>query len=236
MKRWQVVLTIGMVFTTPCLAQDVYAARFQDPATQRYYEQNRQLYEQQQYRTQQMPVQRVWRRYENRYDNQNAWEERNARPERRMARVPSESSQNRYQPHLMPDQMDTDGEKVFIFSPKLLTWAAYDSSGQLVRKGHGSAGRNYCPDIGRRCHTPTGSFRVQSKRGAECKSSIYPKPRGGAKMPYCMFFHKHYAVHGSYDVPDYNASHGCVRVYPQDAQWLNSSFMSIGTKVIVKPY
>jgi len=232
MKRWHVVMTIGIVFTTPCLAQDVYAVRFQDPNTQRYYEQNRQLYDQQEQQTQQVPVQRVWRRY----DDQRAREERNVRPSRRVASAPAESGQNRFQPHLMPEQIAAYGEKVFIFSPKLLTWAAYDSNGELVRKGHGSAGRGYCPDIHRACHTPTGSFRVQSKRGADCKSSIYPRPRGGAKMPYCMFFHKQYAVHGSYDVPDYNASHGCVRVYPQDAQWLNSTFMSIGTKVIVKPY
>ncbi|HAT9080505.1 TPA: L,D-transpeptidase family protein, partial [Legionella pneumophila subsp. pneumophila] len=34
----------------------------------------------------------------------------------------------------------------------------------------------------------------------------------------------------------YNASHGCVRVKPQDARWLSQNFIKIGTKVIIKSY
>ena len=53
-------------------------------------------------------------------------------------------------------------------------------------------------------------------------------------MPYCMFFHGGYALHGSNFVPDYNASHGCVRMSPDDAQWLNEDFVQEGlTKVHV---
>ncbi len=52
-------------------------------------------------------------------------------------------------------------------------------------------------------------------------------------MPYCMFFHGGYALHGSYELPGYNASHGCVRMYKADAEWLNQSFLRIGSKVIV---
>ncbi|EHL30252.1 hypothetical protein LDG_7762 [Legionella drancourtii LLAP12] len=55
-------------------------------------------------------------------------------------------------------------------------------------------------------------------------------------MPYCMYFSKNYAIHGSYEVPNYNASHGCVRLIPSDARWLSRNFMKIGTKVIIKPY
>jgi lipoprotein-anchoring transpeptidase ErfK/SrfK len=51
-----------------------------------------------------------------------------------------------------------------------------------------------------------------------------------------MFFSKHYAIHGSSDVPNYNASHGCVRVKPKDARWLHKNFMHIGTTVIIKSY
>jgi lipoprotein-anchoring transpeptidase ErfK/SrfK len=51
-----------------------------------------------------------------------------------------------------------------------------------------------------------------------------------------MFFSKHYAIHGSPDVPNRNASHGCIRVKPRDAAWLHRHFIRMGTKVIVKSY
>lgn len=105
-----------------------------------------------------------------------------------------------------------------------------------VKSGRASGGRSYCPDVGRSCKTPAGTFYIQSKGGAGCRSSRYPVGKGGAKMPYCMFFSRYYAVHGSYDVPPRNASHGCIRVTPSDALWLHRNFMDIGTKVIVKPY
>ncbi|HSW70413.1 MAG TPA: L,D-transpeptidase family protein, partial [Gammaproteobacteria bacterium] len=41
---------------------------------------------------------------------------------------------------------------------------------------------------------------------------------------------------GSYEVVDGNASHGCVRLKVQDAEWLRFNFVSIGTKVVVLPY
>lgn len=124
----------------------------------------------------------------------------------------------------------------FTYNPKTLQWKAVSSSGKVVRTGHGSGGRGYCPDIHRSCRTPTGSFHVVGKRGADCKSSRYPVGHGGAPMPYCMYFTHLYAVHGSYEVPNYNASHGCIRVQPSDAHWLYNNFMSVGTKVVVKPY
>lgn len=134
------------------------------------------------------------------------------------------------------DKREATGNATFIFDPKIHMWGAYDANGDLVRTGHASGGRNFCPDINRPCHTPAGTFSVQSKGGPGCKSSIYPIGKGGAPMPYCMFFHRGYAVHGSYDVPNHNASHGCVRVTPSDADWLSHNFMKIGTTVIVRPY
>ena len=55
-------------------------------------------------------------------------------------------------------------------------------------------------------------------------------------MPYCMFFKGGFAMHGSSGVPGYNASHGCVRLFVDDAQWLNQDFADIGTQVIILPY
>ena len=124
----------------------------------------------------------------------------------------------------------------FIFNPNTLTWKAVDANGTVIRTGKGSGGKHYCPDTKRRCKTPSGVFSVVSKGGAGCKSSRYPIGRGGSPMPYCMFFSKYYAIHGSYDVPNHNASHGCIRVKPKDAMWLSHHFVRIGTKVIVKPY
>jgi lipoprotein-anchoring transpeptidase ErfK/SrfK len=124
----------------------------------------------------------------------------------------------------------------FIFSPKTLQWKAIDDSGKVVRIGHGSGGRRYCPDLHRSCKTPAGVYYVASKGGAGCHSSRYPVGKGGAPMPYCMFFSRYYAIHGSYDVPNHNASHGCVRVKVPDAKWLSHHFIHVGTKVIIQSY
>nr|WP_058522968.1 L,D-transpeptidase [Legionella birminghamensis] len=124
----------------------------------------------------------------------------------------------------------------FIFNPRKLSWVAVSSNGKVVRSGKASGGSHYCRDIRRSCKTPSGTYRIFSKSGAGCRSSRYPLGKGGAPMPYCMFFSKYYAIHGSPDVPNYNASHGCIRVRPGDAKWLNQNFIKIGTKVIVQPY
>lgn len=126
--------------------------------------------------------------------------------------------------------------KSFVFNPRTLQWKAINADGKVVRSGRGSGGRHYCPDIKRSCRTPSGTYSVISKSGASCRSSRYPVGKGGAPMPYCMFFSKYYAVHGSPDVPNRNASHGCIRVLPSEARWLNQNFMTVGTKVVVKPY
>jgi hypothetical protein len=130
------------------------------------------------------------------------------------------------------------GRTVFIFDPQHKAWAAYDGGGNRVNTGRASGGSSYCPDIGRSCTTVIGRFSVVAKGGADCISSRYPiETNGGAPMPYCMHFgSKGYAVHGSYAVPDYNASHGCIRVTPTAARWLNQNFMRIGSNVIVLPY
>lgn len=128
------------------------------------------------------------------------------------------------------------GNRVFVFDPKIARYAAYDEGGNLVTSGRASGGRNYCPDIKRGCRTPAGTYRIQEKRGAGCKSTRFPVGRGGAPMPYCMFFNKNYAVHGSYEVRDYNASHGCIRISPSEAKWLNQNFLKMGSTVIVKSY
>ena len=124
----------------------------------------------------------------------------------------------------------------FVFNPRSLQWKAINANGKVVRTGHGSGGRGYCPDIRRSCRTPTGTYHVISEGGPGCRSTRYPVGKGGAPMPYCMFFSKYYAIHGSPDVPNRNASHGCIRVTPSEAHWLYDNFMTVGTTVVIKPY
>lgn len=140
-----------------------------------------------------------------------------------------------------PAYITQPGEKVIYVSQKKLAWGAYDAGGTLQWWGPVSTGRNYCSDVKRGCRTPRGSYRMYHKRGRGCFSSKFPLGRGGAKMPYCMFFHRGFAMHGSYDVPGYRASHGCIRLFNQDAQWLNQQFIDLrgrgnaGTRVIIDP-
>ena len=135
-----------------------------------------------------------------------------------------------------PPTRPATGSKIIIVDPNEHAWGAYDPNGTLVAQGPASAGRGFCPDINSACKTPSGTFSVYRKEGADCKSNIFPIPEGGAPMPYCMYFHGGYALHGSYEVPNYNASHGCVRLHPSDAQWLSQNFVTIGTKVTILPY
>ncbi len=128
------------------------------------------------------------------------------------------------------------GERVFVFSPRLRQWAAYNRYGKRIAYGVANGGANWCNDVRRACRTPAGNFRVRSKGLPSCRSSKYPIGRGGAKMPYCMFFHKGYAIHGSPHISRTNGSHGCIRVRTQAAQWLHRYFINHGTKIIVLPY
>ncbi len=133
------------------------------------------------------------------------------------------------------------GGKAIIIDQQRLAWGAYDAQGTLIWWGPASPGKDYCPDVGRRCHTVVGEFSVYRKNDAGCISSKFPIGRGGAKMPHCMFFHRGYALHGSPVVPGYRASHGCIRLFNEDAEWLNKEFIDLPikgqkpTKVIVLP-
>jgi hypothetical protein len=133
-----------------------------------------------------------------------------------------------------PTQIDPPGKKTIIVSINKLAFGAYDSNGELEHWGPISAARGYCPDINRRCTTTLGKFKIYHKGGQSCVSTRYPVGRGGAPMPYCMFFNGNYALHGSYEVPGYNASHGCVRLFVKDAKWLNQEFSAgNSTRVLV---
>lgn len=138
----------------------------------------------------------------------------------------------------IPSHINTNGQRTIVIDPRVHVWGAYDGSGNLVKAGLASAGSSWCADIGRACKTRSGTFRIQSLGNAGCKSTIYPKPRGGAPMPYCMFFNGNVAMHGSpaSHVVEGNVSHGCVRLRVHDAEWIRHNFANVGTKVIVRSY
>lgn len=112
-----------------------------------------------------------------------------------------------------------------------LAWAAYDDNGNLVKWGSASGGKAFCDDIGKACKTVTGTHTFYSKKGPNHKSNLFPVGKGGAPMPYSMHFQGGYALHGG-AVPDFNASHGCIRVPVQEAQWLNQNFVKVGSTKI----
>lgn len=142
-----------------------------------------------------------------------------------------------------PLRIQPENEKQIIVDQEKLAWAAYDANGLLIKWGPISSGRDKCSDSSKSCRTMTGIFYFFSKENEKCRSNVYPVGRGGAKMPYCMYFHKGFALHGSDDMPGVRASHGCVRMFTRDALWLNHEFVDVanpkvgfmGTKIIVRP-
>lgn len=132
-----------------------------------------------------------------------------------------------------PAQKETNGKKMLYVDLSKHAFAAYNKDGELIHWGPISGGKSYCADVGRACNTATGNHKIFRKQGAECKSSKFPlETNGGAPMPYCMHYYRGFALHGS-TLPGYHASHGCVRLFFDDAKWLNKHFLSIGTPVVV---
>lgn len=144
-----------------------------------------------------------------------------------------------------PLNIPSAGEKVVVVDPANQAWGAYDSDGVLLRWGPASSGADFCRDVDSECRTGVGSFRVYSLGSSDCYSTKFPLPDGGAPMPYCMYFQNGQALHGEPNgLPGYNASHGCVRMYVNDAEWLRYDFIEgpnsgnqyRGTRVIVENY
>ncbi len=101
---------------------------------------------------------------------------------------------------------------------------AYENN-KLVLKGWISSGRE-------EFKTPQGRYRVLAKEKFHI-SNEWPKPTGGAEMPYMLrLTWSGIALHLGY-VPNRPASHGCVRLKNGFAQEL-FKWADIGTRVIIK--
>jgi len=103
---------------------------------------------------------------------------------------------------------------------------AYAYEGKvLVYKGWISSGQS-------RYKTPVGRYRVLQK-DREHISNKWPKPNGGAKMPYMLrVTWSGIALHAGY-TPSRPASHGCIRLQRDFAKRL-FDWTPIGTRVIIK--
>ena len=68
----------------------------------------------------------------------------------------------------------------------------------------------------------TAAWGYNTPDGVYYPTSLDPYHRSGrygSPMPYSIFFTGGYAIHGSYDINHlgYPASHGCIRLHPQNA-------------------
>lgn len=122
----------------------------------------------------------------------------------------------------LPHYRNTRGKKTLVVNISQQRFGAYNSSGYLVKSGRVSTGK---PGY----RTKRGTFRSLQKRGgASCWSNKYK-----VGIPYCMFYHHGFALHGYHDVPSYPASRGCIRIKVDDARWLHNDFVDKNTLLIV---
>jgi len=135
----------------------------------------------------------------------------------------------------LPDHVLQTGHRLLIIDLRVFAFGAYDPEGDLVYWGPATGGKMYCSDTQEDCRSVAGKFKIYRIQGENCMSSKYPIDRaGGAPMPYCMHYYKGYAIHGSTLSGFVNRSRGCIRLFYNDAKWLNKDFVKLGTEVIVK--
>jgi len=74
--------------------------------------------------------------------------------------------------------------------------------------------------------TPAGAYGVE-----RMYRKYHSKKYDGAPMPHSIFFHQGYAIHGTTDLKRLGtiASHGCVRLHPDNAKMLFALVQDIGS-------
>jgi len=97
--------------------------------------------------------------------------------------------------------------------------------GHIVFEGRISSGKK-----GK--ETPNGIYSIMQKKHMH-RSNLWPKPRGGAKMPYMMrLTNSGIAMHLGY-VPNRPVSHGCIRLKKGFAKKM-FRWAKVGTKVEIE--
>ena len=112
-------------------------------------------------------------------------------------------------------------------------WIDIDASKQRLRAYEGnqivfstvvSTGKTSTPTV-------LGRFAIRTKVPSQHMAGLdYNLPN----VPWVMYFHNTYAIHGAYWHSDFGSpvSHGCVNMQPADAQWLYN-WAPVGTSVVV---
>jgi lipoprotein-anchoring transpeptidase ErfK/SrfK len=83
--------------------------------------------------------------------------------------------------------------------------------------------------------TPIGTFRP-----LRLERVWYSTVYDNAPMPYSVFFHRGYAIHGTIEISKLGrpVSHGCVRLHPDNARMLFELIRRYGrsaTTIVVRP-
>jgi L,D-transpeptidase catalytic domain len=100
--------------------------------------------------------------------------------------------------------------KLDLFVDKSTQQISVIQNGRLLYVWPVSTGRD-------KFSTPSGVYAPERLEPMWFSKAYYNSP-----MPHAIFFHNGYAIHGSYDIARLGgpASHGCVRLHPQDAAML----------------
>src|SRR5262245_10783145 len=100
--------------------------------------------------------------------------------------------------------------KLDLFVDKSMQQISVIQNGRLLYVWPVSTGQD-------RFSTPSGVYMPERLERMWFSRAYYNSP-----MPHAIFFHHGYAIHGSYDIARLGgpASHGCVRLHPQDAALL----------------
>ena len=105
------------------------------------------------------------------------------------------------------------------------------SSQRMVVSRRGRTLYSWPVSTGRRGYrTPTGTWRVHRMH-----REYYSKKYDNAPMPFAMFYHRGFAIHGTNSISRLGrpASHGCVRLHPSNAATLFSLVNRYGGTVKV---
>lgn len=92
------------------------------------------------------------------------------------------------------------------------------SSQEMIVSDDGDTIYDFDVSTGRKGHsTPTGTFHP-----IRMNEMWYSSKYENAPMPWSIFFHSGYAIHGTTDIKHLGhvASHGCVRLHPDNARKL----------------
>lgn len=125
----------------------------------------------------------------------------------------------------LPERKEAD--RIEIDLSKQVLYVVEDQEVVLVVPISSGNGRSYVTESGgtARATTPEGRFRFQRRIRGMREAFL-----GKMWNPY--YFSGGFAVHGSYSVPNYPASHGCIRVTMWDMNLLISYF-EIGQRVYI---